>query len=175
MTKVALVYGLIVGTVNMVAMMAALFLLDPATMSGSEWLGYLSMIVAFSFVFVGIRRYRDRELGGVIRFGTAMKVGLGIVLVASLMYVIVWEINLAATDYAFMEDYAASVVAERAAEGASPEEVEAVRAEMTVMTERYRNPLFRLGITFLEIFPVGLVVALISAAILRRPEVLPAG
>ncbi len=41
------------------------------------------------------------------------------------------------------------------------------------MAESYRNPLFRIPMTFIEIFPVGLLVALISAALLRNPKLLP--
>ena len=47
-------------------------------------------------------------------------------------------------------------------------------ADMEVLREQYANVLFRVPITFLEIFPVGLVITLFSAFILRRSEVLPA-
>lgn len=42
------------------------------------------------------------------------------------------------------------------------------------MKERYANPLFRMAMTASEILPVGVVISLISAAILRNPAVLPA-
>jgi hypothetical protein len=45
---------------------------------------------------------------------------------------------------------------------------------MEALRRNYANPLFRMAITFTEIFPVGLVVALISAALLRNPRFLPA-
>jgi hypothetical protein len=45
---------------------------------------------------------------------------------------------------------------------------------MRQMAEIYRNPMLRIPITFAEIFPVGLLVALVSAALLRNPRVLPA-
>ena len=47
-------------------------------------------------------------------------------------------------------------------------------AKMEQFKEQYRNPLFRVPVTFLEIFPVGLLIALISAAVLRNSRVLPA-
>ncbi len=59
-------------------------------------------------------------------------------------------------------------------EGASEAEVAQYLASMESMRELYRNPAARIGITFLEIFPVGLIVALFSAAVLRFPKVLPA-
>jgi len=34
--------------------------------------------------------------------------------------------------------------------------------------ELYKNPLVKIGITFLEIFPVGLLISLISAFLLKR-------
>jgi hypothetical protein len=44
-------------------------------------------------------------------------------------------------------------------------------AEFKVM---YANPWFRLPMVFSEIFPVGVLVSLVSAAMLRRPTFLPA-
>ena len=143
-------------------------------MGSSHWFGYLVMVVALSLIFVGIKRYRDHELGGAIRFGTAMLVGLGIAAVASVIYVGLWEINLSLTDHAFIEDYTSSLIAGREADGVEGEELAALVAEMEVMKERYANLLIRLPMTFLEIFPVGLGVALVAAAVLRNSHVLPA-
>lgn len=39
---------------------------------------------------------------------------------------------------------------------------------------QYANPLFRLPMVFAEIFPVGVLVSLISAALLRNRRFLPA-
>lgn len=175
MKKIVLVYGSIAGVVIIASAIVGITLADASQVAALEWLGYLVMIAALSLVFVGVKQHRDQDLGGVIRFGSALKVGLGIVLVASVIYVAVWEVYLATTDYAFMDEYAASIVDRRAEDGATPEELEAVREEMAVMAARYDSPPVRVLITFLEIFPVGLLVALGSAAVLRRPEVLPAG
>ena len=175
MRKIITTYGLIAGAI-IAATVALSLALDGASehLAGLEWLGYAVMIIAFSVIFVAVKGYRDRELGGVINFGTAFRIGIGITLVASLIYVVAWEINLSVTNYAFMEQYTASMIDAKAAAGASDAELAEYRAEMDVMTERYRNPLFRLPITFLEIFPVGLLITLISAAVLRNSRVLPA-
>ena len=39
---------------------------------------------------------------------------------------------------------------------------------MATMAKYYDNVFFNVGITFMEVFPVGLIVTLISAAIARR-------
>ena len=100
--------------------------------------------------------------------------GLGISVVAGVMYVFVWEIYLAMTDYAFMNEYTQSIIASKEAAGVSGAELETARAEMAQMVVNYAKPLFRLPMTFLEIFPVGVLISLISAAILRNSNFMPA-
>ena len=141
---------------------------------GSLWFGYLTMLVALSFVFVGVKRYRDVEQGGVISFGRALALGLGIATVASLIYMVVWEGYLAATGYQFMDQYIASARAGLEAQGITGTALDAQMADMEAMGEQYDNPIFRLPMTFVEIFPVGLLIAVLSAALLRNPRVLPA-
>ena len=174
MKRFALGYGGITGAVIIGTTIVGFLLVDPEAIAGLEWLGYLVMFAAFALVFVGVKRYRDEELGGVIRFGTAFKVGLAMTLVATAIYVVAWEATQFATDYRFMDEYAASYVAQVEASGAPEAEVERAREQVAVAVERMRNPIFRTLITATEIFPVGLLVTLLSAAVLRRPETLPA-
>jgi hypothetical protein len=172
--KYALTYGLISGLVIIAVIMAGLLLGPEGGVTHSYWFGYSVMLVALTFIFVGVKRYRDIECGGVIRFLPALGMGLAIAAVASLAYIVVWEIYLASTGYRFMDEYIASIARAREAAGASPAVIAAEMAEMESMREAYRNPLIRVGFTFLEIFPVGLLVALVSAALLRNPKLLPA-
>jgi len=66
------------------------------------------------------------------------------------------------------------MVAGMRAEGASAAAMQAKVAELQEMASMYNNPLIRMPMIFIEIFPVGLLVALATAAILRNPGVLPA-
>jgi len=172
--KYALIYGTLSGLVIIATMMAGLLLTDGEGFFSSIWFGYLVMIVALSFIFVGVKRYRDVERGGIIKFLPAFALGLGIAVVAALAYVIVWESYLAATDYVFMDDYVARIRAAREAAGVPADAVAKEMAGYETMRVQYRNPLIRIPMTFLEIFPVGLLVALVSAALLRNPRLLPA-
>lgn len=176
MKKIVLIYGVIAGAIVAASMVWG-FLVSDSSGEGMQMLevmGYLIMLIALSVIFFGIKKYRDDELGGVITFGTAVLVGLGISIVASIIYVITWEIYLAQTNYAFMNEYVAASLDSMRASGATAEEIQVAAADFDVMAERYKNPMFRLGITFVEIFPVGLLITLISAAILRKSEALPA-
>jgi hypothetical protein len=173
MKRIIFIYGFIAGLVVICSLLLGLALSsgEAPGRAGS----YLIMLIALSMIFVGIKRYRDQHLGGVIRFGTATLLGLGIAAVAGVVYVVVWEIYLAMTDYAFIDQYVQGVIAGKEAAGVSGPELEAVVESMENMQRQYSNPLFRLPMTFLEIFPVGLLITLVSAAILRNSKALPAG
>ena len=169
MAKLILVYGAIAGLVVIVISTLG-YELGVATAS----LGYLVMLIAFSVIFVAVKQYRDEALGGIIRRRTAFCVGLGITVVASVVYVAVWEIYLALTDYAFIDDYIAMVLDGKRAAGASAAELAAAVAETDAMRKQYANAWFRLPITFIEIFPVGLLMSLIAAFVLKNHAVLAA-
>ncbi len=113
MKKIMLIYGGLSGAIviSLAIASAALTSADADTdWAVAEYLGYLVMLIALSIIFMGIKRYRDQELGGVIRFSTALGLGLGIALVASLVYVVAWEGYLAYSGYGFMEQYAEGVI-----------------------------------------------------------------
>lgn len=171
--KYALIYGGIAGAI-VVTIIGTTLVMDLPSHATSMWVGYLVMLAALSLLFVGIKRYRDVECGGVIGFGRAFRLGLGMAAVAALVYAIGWEIYLAASGYNFMAEYTAGILDGMRAEGANQAAIEAKAAEMQAMAESYKNPLFRIPLTFIEIFPVGLLVALVSAALLRNPKLLPA-
>ena len=172
--KYALTYGLLSGFVIIAVMLTGILVSDRDSFFYSMWFGYLVMLVAMTFMFVGVKRYRDIELGGVIRFKPAFLMGLGIAVVAALAYILVWEVYLAITDYRFMDEYIAGIARAREAEGVSAAAIAKEVAGMEWMRVQYKNPLFRIPMTFLEIFPVGLIVALVSALLLRNPKLLPA-
>ena len=137
-------------------------------------LTYIVMLVALSMVFVGIKQYRDQALGGVIKFGPALLVGLGISAIAGVFYAIAWEICTAFMRFDFVAFYANEMVEQARAAGADEQGMAAAAANATSFTQMYANPLFRIPMTFLEIFPVGILVSLISAALLKNSRFLPA-
>ena len=171
MTRIILTYGLISGLVVITGIIGTIVI--PGAHS-STWLGYLIMLVALSAILVGVKQHRDQALGGVISFRRALVLGLGIAVVAGIAYVAVWEVYLAATHYGFMDQYAAQVLAAKRAAGVTGAAYQKVAAEMETLRRQYANPLYRVMVTFAEIFPVGLLIALVSAALLRNPRFLPA-
>ncbi len=129
------------------------------------------MIIALSAIFVGVKSYRDKELAGSISFGNAFKVGLLMALVASAFYVAGWMVYVNTAGENFMDMYYEQNIEKVKNSGDSEAEIHAKIADMEKFRELYKNPLVKIGVTFLEIFPVGLLIALISAAVLKKkPE-----
>lgn len=174
MLPIALIYGGIAGLVTIATIIIGLLIGRNGHIATPEWLGYLIMFFAFTLIFIGVKDYRDRALGGVIRFLPALGLGVMMAAVASVIYVIVWEIYLALSGNVFITQYVASVIEQMRAAGATPEAIAAQQAEMQAIVDGYANPLYRIPLTFSEIFPVGLLVAVISALVLRNPRILPA-
>lgn len=174
MFRTILAYGAIAGTIIIATMVAGLMLAGDQGSASSMWFGYLTMLVAFSLIFVGIKRYRDKALGGVIKFWPAFGMGIGIGAVAGVFYVIGWEISLHMTDFAFVDTYREGMQKAYEAKGLAPDVLAAKLAGLDKMMVNYMNPLYRMPMTFLEPSPVSLVVSLVSAGLLRNPKVFPA-
>lgn len=167
MKRIILTYGLI-GGVIVSAMMWFTLGDGMHDWENGELIGYTTMVIALSTIFFGIKAYRDKELGGTIRFGKAFLVGLYITLIASTMYVASWMVMSANMKQDFMEQYIEHTTTKLEQSGASDEEVEAQVAELRQMAELYKNPVVKIGFTYMEILPVGLLISLICAAILKR-------
>lgn len=173
MFKTILTYGLIGGLVAGVPQ--SIVALAVQGHSGTKMaVGYLIMLIALSTIFFAIKRHRDRSQGGVIRFWPAFGMGLGISLIAGLVYAAAWDIACLVTHTDFAGDYAQSVIAHEQASGASAAALAKVTAEMQSFKESYANPLYRWPMTIAEILPVGVLVSLISAVLLRNNRFLPA-
>lgn len=175
MLRYILIYGLIAGAVAGGALSVLTLSMSGRTMMHYGMLvGYLTMLIALSAIFVAIKRHRDVDLGGVIRFWPALALGLGVSAIAGVIYVIVWDASCAIAHADFAGAYARSMIAEQQAKGVSGAALERFRAEMEQFKVQYANPLYRWPETFTEIFPVGVIVSLISAGLLRNSRFLPA-
>lgn len=167
MKKLILTYGIIAGLI-VSAMLIFTFSGASNDFEHSELIGYTTMIIAFATIFIAIKSHRDTALAGTITFGNAFKIGLGITTVATLVYIISWFIisNTIAKD--FMADYFQHSVEQLKASDLTETEIAAQIEEMKNFQELYKNPIVKFGMTFLEIFPVGFIVSLISALLLKR-------
>ncbi len=172
MNKNILIYGLIAGVIVSVLMLFSVNYMSHCEGSidygTSMLIGYASMLIAFSLVFIGIRNYRDKYNEGIISFGKAFKIGILIVLIASTIYVISWLICYFFFIPDFMDKYSAQELENMKISGATVTEIESKAKEMADFAKMYKNPLFNAMMTYAEILPVGIIVTLISSLILKR-------
>lgn len=173
MGRIICVYGVIAGVTVALLMRVAMMLFPEGGTSGMV-AGFSSMIIALTFVFIGTKRYRDVELGGVIRFGKALGVGFGIAAIATVFYVAAWELYLYFTDYTFMDEYTRIALEKAQSSGQSAAEIAALAREMDGFKALYANPISRFAVTAMEISPVAVLMPIISATLLRNSRFMPA-
>lgn len=171
MKKIVIVHGIIGGLIT-----AGMFLVtmglyhNNGNFEGGMWIGYASMLLAFSLIFVAIIRFRDKFNNGSISFGKAFRIGLYITLIASTIYVITWLVDYYVFIPDFADKYAAATIDKLKATGASAAEIASTVKQMDSFKEMYKNPVMVILFTYLEILPVGLLMSLIAALILKRKQ-----
>ena len=171
MKKTVLTFGLIGGAIMAAMMFATLPFVDKIGFDKGAIVGYTTMILAFMLVFFGIRSYRENVGQGHITFGRAFAVGILITLIACACYVVAWEIIYFKFMPDFFDKYASYVIEKARASGASQQAIDAQLQQMKSFKAMYDNPFINAAITFTEPFPIGLIVTLISAAILRKKTI----
>jgi hypothetical protein len=168
MKKTVLTFGLIAGVIISVLMGGSLLLADKIGSGHSMALGYTIMVASFLLIYFGIRSYRDNNLGGQISFGRAFACGILITLVASVCYVAMWEVLYFNFMPHFMDSYFAAEIHKIQASGLDAATTAAKVAAIQHSQQLYQNPFVNMAYTIMEPLPVGLIITLVSAAILRR-------
>jgi hypothetical protein len=167
MTKIVLIYGLISSLI--IAGISSILLWSSIEHS-SEWLGYLIMVIGLSLTYIAIKQHRDNNLGGIITFSKAFQVGILVTLIACLFYVLSWEIFYQNAGENYILDYQNSYIENMRSSGESEQKINDFKNEMQSFATQYENFFFRIFITLLEILPVGFIITLISALLLKNKK-----
>jgi hypothetical protein len=168
MKRTILTFGIISGILCSLLMNASLLFAKRIGYGHSMIVGYTIMVASFLLVYFGIRSYRDNVGNGHITFGRAFAIGISITLITCIFYVVSWEIMYFNFMPTFMDDYGAYELDKLKAAGATAAAIQAKTQELQHAKELYKDPLINSAMTFMEPFPVGLLITLISAALLRR-------
>lgn len=164
MKRSVLIFGLVLGMIlclNMVYMVHLCY--TTPDFKSNDVVGYTALVVMFSLIFFGVRNYRNKFLNGIISFGKAFKTGVLIALLGSTVYVVVWLFYY----YLFVPDFL-DVYIPHALKQVDASQLAERAEEMERFREMYKSPLFVVLITYSEVLPVGLVVALISSLVLKK-------
>jgi len=167
MKKTVLTYGLISGGIAAILMPATLYFFGGHS---SEIVGYTVIVLSMLLVFFGVRSYRENVGGGRLTFGRGFAVGILICLISSVCYVAVWELIYFKLAPEFAQKCLYSQIDRMKESGAPQEQIDEATRQMDSFKKIYDNPLANFAITMIEPFPVGLLITLISAVVLRRKE-----
>jgi hypothetical protein len=164
--KIILTFGLISGV--LISLMMGLTIPFQDKLGHGYLIGYTTIVLSMLLSYFGIRSYRDNVGNGQITFGKAFAVGISITVISCLCYVVTWEIIYFNFMPDFMDKYGAQVLQKMQSSGATAAAIQQKSEEFNKLKIMYKNPLFNAAMTFIEPFPVGLVITLISAAVLRK-------
>ena len=172
MKKTSIIFGLISGVIISTFMAISMAMMGCGSGdagNSSMIIGFSAMAVAFSFVFVGIKNYRDKQNGGIITFGQAFLLGFMISLIASTLYVITWGVEYHFFMPDFMDKYSAMQIKQLQASGVTGAEYDKQLKGITSAADNYKNNIFFFAMyTYMEILPIGILITLISSLILKR-------
>jgi len=171
MKKNILIFGLIAGLIAssmLIAMTVTCY--NSGKIEGNMLLGYTFMLVAFAFVFVGVKNYRDKFNHGIISLGKAFKIGLLMTAIASTFYVVVWLICYYLFIPDFMERFTALTINELKANTVDPVKLKEKMEGIEFYARMYKSPFGIILLTYMEILPVGLIISLITALILKKKD-----
>ena len=173
MKKTILTFGAISGLVIGLFIVVISLLVSRYPSLENTYVGYSAQIIAFAFIFVGVKNFRDKFNQGTVSFGKAFRIGLGITLIAGTVYVLVWLVEFYVFIPDFMEKYAAKMVKNVHDSGVPQAIADKKIAQINGMKEMYKNPLFVILLTYAEVLPVGLIISLLTALILKRKHPRP--
>jgi hypothetical protein len=168
MRKTILIFGLISGAISSLLMIATVPFMTRSDFSQGYILGYTTIVLSLMLTFFGVRSYRDNVGQGHITFGRAFLVGIAITLISCVFYVATWEVIYFNFMPDFMDKYGAHILQNMQAAGATAAAIQQKSQELDNLKVMYKNPLFNVAMTFIEPFPVGLVITLLSAVVLRK-------
>jgi uncharacterized protein DUF4199 len=170
MKKTVLTFGVLSGVLSAAMMAATMPFAEAIGFDRMLVVGYTSIVISFLFVYFGVRSYRDNVLGGQISFGKGFQAGMLITLISCFFYVSAWLVVYYNFIPDFADKYAAYLVEDQRANGASQAEIDKVVEQSEQMKAMLENPLINAAVTFTEPFPVGLIITLISAGVLKKRE-----
>jgi len=168
--KTSLIYGALAGALVILMMLLMLYSFGLPSYPGAALVSFLQILFVLSLLFFGMKRFRNIDQAGSLKFSKALLLGLIMSLVAGLAYASVSEIYIALTGDFFIQTFTDYLIEQETAKGVSGEDLATFMDKMEILKENYAKPGYRIPRTFMELFPMAFIVSFISALILHRPK-----
>lgn len=147
--------------------LGALLLATSFSYSTQETIGYTSMVISLSFVYFGIKHYRDYENNGELLFGKAVLIGILISVFAGLGFGLIDYIYTTVINPDFATEYLEKTLAGMK-ETLTLEEYNIQKEQLTQQMEQYGGSGFMAFIMCITVIIIGFIISLISALFLQR-------
>lgn len=170
MKKMVLRYGLYATLVTVGIPLVLFIIMDESGRANyklGEIIGYSTILLSMVFVFLGIKKHRDENKGGVISFGEALLAGSLIAALPAIAFGLYNFFYIEVLDPEFMENYYRYYL-EQAQASMSADEFEAEKVKIEAQKAAFQSPVVQFGVMFLTVFVIGFIVSLISAIVLKR-------
>ena len=167
MKKSILRYGLYSFLTALILFLSALVFGKGLSFETQTVLGYVSIVASLTFVFFGIKHFRDKENNGVISFGKALGAGMLITLFAALGFAIIDYVYTAYINPDFIGEFTANSIANLEKTLSGEELIKAkedLNNQMKSMGSSSALALFMFAIVTV----IGFIISLLSSLFLQR-------
>jgi hypothetical protein len=158
--SVAFKYAIITGLISSVYFLV-LYLLKAETSKVGGWIGYLILI---AIMYLGIKDYRDKDLGGYINFGKSFSTGILIAFFAGIIYAIFVLIFISFVDTNFINNILQISEQNMIDKGMSQEQIEMGMK----YSKMFVSPIMLTVFTVIGYAFFGMIFSLILSAILKK-------
>lgn len=161
-------YGLISGAIATLCMVIMTLVLKSYGFDNTAYVGFSLIILSMAVIYFGIKAYRDDKNEGQISFLNGLLIGLGIAVISSVCYSLMWLVVYYNFMPNFIEDYATFTTNQLKSSGASEAELSKNATQLQEFKDFYKTPFGIFAVTLIEPLPIGILIALVSAFILKN-------
>ncbi len=173
MKNTALRYGIWISIVLLITFIGpSFFWVDGQDHRLGEWLGYIGLFVSMLMLVLGILKRRNYDQGGKLSFGQGFRTGITITLTAGVLFFFMNWAFFEIRGEAWLNRYHAHQVEHIRSNARNPEEatsrLQQFEEEWEKNEAQYKNSSFQAGVMFFTLVPVGVLVSLVGALLLKR-------
>ncbi|MEO5571303.1 MAG: DUF4199 domain-containing protein [Bacteroidia bacterium] len=161
--KPSVKYGLITAVTGIVISMI-IFLIGLDKSQTGENLGYINIVILIAAMVMAVKERRENELGGFIEFGQAFSTGMMVVLIASAITAVYTFLYISVINPGFRDYVLQKQITKMETSGQSQEQIDMALPYV----EKFMTPVMMTLFTFLGGLVVGVIIALIIAAIMKK-------
>lgn len=171
MKRIIRTYGLISGAICIVMFTLTAIFWKEIGWERSMAVGYATMILSLGVIFFAVLSYKNNVGSGYISFGRAFKIGLWVTVISSLFYTLTWLVIYYNTEPNIMDQYYIHSVEKMKASAATEAQLAEAAKNREWGMKIFQNPVTNfLWVFFFEPFPIGLIISLITALLLRSKK-----